>query len=193
LQSQYFLKLKKFFFLQENIVKNVHIPPFTSDCGLCFGAACYGLFKYNEQINLPTNLAVLGYKYSNEKIKESLEIFNDIEYQYYDSFDELCELTSKYLYENKIIGWFQNKSEFGPRALGSRSLLMNPKFKNNKKILNSRVKHREYWRPFAGIILEEYVSNYFEEGMSNPYMLYSQTVKKRKIEAILNLSIYIYK
>jgi carbamoyltransferase len=170
--------------VQENIVKNVHIPPFTSDCGLCFGAACYGLFKYNEQINLPTNLAVLGYKYSNEKIKESLEIFNDIEYQYYDSFDELCELTSKYLYENKIIGWFQNKSEFGPRALGSRSLLMNPKFKNNKKILNSRVKHREYWRPFAGLMLEDYVSEYFEEGFLSPYMLYSQTVKEDKIKEL---------
>ena len=58
---------------------------------------------------------------------------------------------------------------------------MNPKNKQNKDIINSRIKHREYWRPFAGIVLEEYVSEYFEEGFKNPYMLYSQTVKKNKI------------
>ena len=170
--------------IKENIVKNIYIPPFTSDCGLHFGSACYALFKKNQKIELPQNLSLLGKFYSNEEILRSLIFSNNIDYKYYDCFNELCSISSKYLYENKIVGWFQNRSEFGPRSLGSRSILMNPKFKNNKKILNSRVKHREYWRPFAGIILEEYVSNYFEEGMSNPYMLYSQTVKKRKIEEL---------
>jgi carbamoyltransferase len=170
--------------VKENIVKNIHIPPFTSDCGLAFGSACYTLYRNSQQINLPKNLALLSKLYSNEEIKNCLDNFKNIKYKYYDSFNDLCKVTSKYLYENKIIGWFQNKSELGPRALGSRSLLMNPKFKDNKKILNSRVKHREYWRPFAGIMLENYVSEYFQEGFLNPYMLYSQTVKKEKIKEL---------
>jgi len=166
--------------LKENIVKNIHIPPFTSDCGLAFGAACFSLYKNDQEIKLPQNLSLLGKSYSNEEIKNSIDNFK-ITFEYYNCFNELCKLTSKYLHENKIVGWFQNRSELGPRALGSRSLLMNPKNKQNKDIINSRIKHREYWRPFAGIVLEEYVSEYFEEGFKNPYMLYSQTVKKNKI------------
>lgn len=77
-----------------------------------------------------------------------------------------------------------NRSEFGARSLGSRSILMNPTPKNNKNILNSRIKHREYWRPFAGIILEEYLSEYFEEDFFSPYMLYSFTVKEEKRDEI---------
>jgi carbamoyltransferase len=170
--------------IKENIVKNIYIPPFTSDCGLHFGSACYALFKKNQKIELPQNLSLLGKFYSNEEILRSLIFSNNIDYKYYDCFNELCSISSKYLYENKIVGWFQNRSEFGPRSLGSRSILMNPKFKNNKKILNSRVKHREYWRPFAGLMLEDYVSEYFEEGFLSPYMLYSQTVKEDKIKEL---------
>ena len=87
---------------------------------------------------------------------------------------------SQYLDDNKIVGWFQGRSEYGPRALGSRSILMSPKYKKNKDILNSRVKHREYWRPFAGVMLKEYLHDYFEEAIDSPYMLYSQTVKEDK-------------
>ena len=82
------------------------------------------------------------------------------------------------------MGWFQGRSEHGPRALGSRSIFMSPSKAENKDVLNRRVKHREPWRPFAGIIPEESVNEYFEEGFSTPHMLYSQTVKSDLIPAI---------
>ena len=160
-----------------NIADNIHIPPFPDDTGLSFGAACYGIFKEEGKINLPHNISLLGKTYSDEEIEEAL---GDTKYEKYDDFDELCKVVSGYLADNKIVGWFQNRSEFGPRALGSRSILMNPKPKKNKDVVNERIKHREEWRPFAGIMLEEYQEDYFVEDYPNEYMLYSLTVRKHK-------------
>lgn len=169
--------------MQSNLFKEMHIPSCPNDQGLHFGAACYGVFKNKEKIQLPENIALLGREYNDEEIENELKNTN-LEYKKYENFDELCELTALQLSLNKIIGWFQGKSEFGPRALGSRSILMHPKPKENKDILNLRVKHREYWRPFAGIILEEHLNEYFEEDFNSPYMLYSLTVKKDKINEL---------
>ena len=200
---EYFIKLKDENYLEDNLClsggvflnilvntkikqlfKDVHIPPFTSDCGLHFGAACYELFESNQQIKLSNNISLFGKEYTNDDILKSLTKTN---LKYYFSSNIFSE-TAKFLNDNKIIGWFQNRSEFGPRALGSRSILSSAKYKQNKDILNLRVKHREEWRPFAGIILEEYIEDYFEEGINNPYMLYSQTVKKDKIKDIQAIS-----
>jgi carbamoyltransferase len=166
-----------------NLFEKVHIPPFTSDMGLHFGAVCFTLFKNKQTIELPENIALLGKTYHNNEIEATLKD-NDISYKKFENFEELCEEVAIYLNENKIIGWFQNRSEFGPRALGSRSLLMHPGPAENKDIMNSRVKHREYWRPFAGIILEEYLNDYFYEDFVSPYMLYSLTVKENKVNEI---------
>lgn len=162
---------------------NIHIPPHTNDTGLHFGAACFGVFESKQKITLSKNIALLGKKYSQEEIENELKNFN-LNYKKYENFDELCQFTAQELNQNKIIGWFQNKSEFGPRALGSRSLLMHPGPASNKDIMNIRVKHREEWRPFAGIILEEYLTDYFEQDFSSPYMLYSLTVKENKRKEI---------
>lgn len=163
--------------LLKPLFKNLHIPPFTSDTGISYGAAAYASFKLNEPIEIPSNLAFLGKDYD--------DFVPDLEnYEYYDDFDELCEVVSCILENNKIVGWFQGKSEHGPRALGNRSILMSPKRAENKDIMNNRIKHREPWRPFAGIMLEDRVSDYFVEGEHTPYMLYSQTVKSDKIPAI---------
>jgi len=162
---------------------NIHIPPCTSDSGLHFGAACYGVFKSKQKVSLPKNIALLGKKYSDEEVETQLKKFK-LKYKKYDNFEELCEFTAQKLSENKIIGWFQGRSEFGPRALGSRSLLMHPGPASNKDIMNLRVKHRENWRPFAGIILEEHLNDYFEEDFCSPYMLYSLTVKEDKRDQI---------
>lgn len=166
-----------------NMFENIHIPPCPNDTGLHFGAACYGVYENNEEIVLPKNIALLGKNYCSTEIKTELEN-NNLKYEYYENFDDLCEFIAQQLNQNKIIGWFQNRSEFGPRALGSRSILMNPTPRENKDILNNRIKHREYWRPFAGIILEEYLNDYFEEDFNSPYMLYSLTVKYNKIPEI---------
>jgi carbamoyltransferase len=167
------------------LFKDIHVPSCPNDTGLHFGAACYANYTFDIPIKLPKNNALLGKKYSDKDILNVLqENFADIKYEKFDSFDELCEKASIYLENNEILGWFQNKSEFGPRALGSRSILMNPKYKENKDILNERVKHREYWRPFAGSILEEELVNYFEEDFNSPHMLYSYTVKEEKREEL---------
>jgi carbamoyltransferase len=165
---------------KSNLFDKIHIPPYTNDSGLHFGAACYGAFLWGDKIELSENLALVGKEYSGDEILNELEK-HKVEYTRYESFTKLCQIIASYLYDNKIIGWFQNRSEFGPRALGARSLLMNPTPAENKDIMNLRVKHREYWRPFAGIILDEHFSEYFEEDFSSDYMLYSFNVRESKI------------
>ena len=165
---------------ESHLFENIHIPPYTNDSGLHFGAACYGAFQNKEQITLTNNLALVGKEYSNDEILKELKN-HSLKYTEYKSFDELCEVTASYLYQNKIIGWFQNRSEFGPRSLGARSLLMNPTPVENKSIMNVRVKHREEWRPFAAIVLDEDFPEYFNEDYTSDYMLYSFTVKENKI------------
>jgi carbamoyltransferase len=168
---------------ESNLFDNIHIPPYTNDSGLHFGAACYGAFQNKEKITLTNNLALTGKEYSNGDILKELKS-HSLKYTEYKSFDDLCEVTASYLYKNKIIGWFQNRSEFGPRALGARSLLMNPTPIENKNIMNVRVKHREEWRPFAGIILDEDFFEYFNEDYTSDYMLYSFTLKENKIQEL---------
>jgi carbamoyltransferase len=196
----YFNELKRLNYLEENICLaggsflnvlgnsclkkegfNIHIPPCTNDVGLHFGAACYGAHQHNQEVILPKNIALLGKSYTDEEIEKEIK---EYDYHKFKTIEEVCKFTASQLAHNKIIAWFQNRSEFGARALGSRSLLMNPTPKENKDIMNHRVKHREYWRPFAGIILEEHLTNYFEEDYVSPYMLYSLTVKEEKINAI---------
>ena len=169
---------------KNGIAENMHIPPFPDDTGLSFGAACYGVFKAKEKVTLPHNISLLGRTYSDEEIEEALE---GTDYKKFDDFEELCDETVKVLADNKIVGWFQNRSEFGPRALGSRSILMNPTPKENKETINTRIKHREEWRPFAGIMLEEYQEEYFMDTYPNEYMLYSLIVRphqRKKLGAI---------
>ena len=169
---------------KNGIAENMHIPPFPDDTGLSFGAACYGVFKAKEKVTLPHNISLLGRTYSDEEIEEALE---GTDYKKFDNFEELCDETVKVLANNKIVGWFQNRSEFGPRALGSRSILMNPTPKENKETINTRIKHREEWRPFAGIMLEEYQEEYFTDVYPNEYMLYSLIVRphqRKKLGAI---------
>ena len=179
--------------IRKNVIaKNMHIPPFPDDTGLSFGAACYGVFKAKEKVTLPHNISLLGRTYSDEEIEEAIGFkgytnIGKLKYVKYKDFDELCEVVAGHLDDNKIVGWFQNRSEFGPRALGSRSILMNPTPKENKETINTRIKHREEWRPFAGIMLEEYQKDYFVDTYPNEYMLYSLIVnphQRKKLGAI---------
>ena len=82
--------------------------------------------------------------------------------------------------EGKVIGWFQDKMEFGPRALGNRSIIADPSTRGMQKKLNLKIKFREGFRPFTPIILEDKVNDWFEEGMISPYMLLVDKLKKKK-------------
>ena len=111
-----------------------------------------------------------------------------MKYTHYKDFTEICHLTVDDLEENKIIAWFQGKSEFGPRALGNRSILANPTLPDNKDYINERVKHREGWRPYAPIMLEEYIHDWYDiPKTSSPYLLFNAWLlpeKKGKVPAV---------
>lgn len=164
------------------IIDNMHMYPFPSDAGQSFGAAAYAVLMVENDIKLPKNLALFGKEYTEDEIKSALDSYN-LTYTRYE-YDKIYIETAHLIDEDNIIGWFQGRSEAGPRALGGRSILMNARNPDNKDILNSRVKHREYWRPFAGVILEEYIQEYFEDGFISPYMMYSMTVAKDKRNVI---------
>lgn len=93
---------------------------------------------------------------------------------------ETIKQTAEHLANGKIVGWYQGNGEVGPRALGNRSILMNPTIKDGKKILNAKVKHREWFRPFGASILEEYTSQYFDWNRISPYMLYVMDIHDKE-------------
>jgi carbamoyltransferase len=168
---------------QSGLFKGISVAPHATDCGLPFGAAAYGVFMNDMEVVMPTNQALLGKVYSDDEITSAIKA-SGLKCKKFDKFTDLCEFTAKKLNDNNIVGWFQDGSEFGPRALGSRSILMHPGPAENKDIINAKVKHREEWRPFAGIITDDAFSDYFEEDLPSPYMMYNLTVRKDKRETI---------
>ena len=102
---------------------------------------------------------------------------NGIIYERFET-EDLLKKTAKLISDGKIVGWYQGKMEWGPRALGCRSILADPREAQMKDILNEKIKHREAFRPFAPSILEENVSDYFEIDRTSPYMLMVAPVKK---------------
>ena len=122
----------------------------------------------------------IGSEFSNEIIENSLRKKNVI----YSKPKNLEKFVAQKLNDQKVIGWFQGGAEFGPRALGNRSILTAPFPKEMKDILNSRVKFREEFRPFAPAILSEMANEFFEITQPSPHMLIAVTVKSDKISEI---------
>tara|TARA_X000000950_G_scaffold288045_1_gene402993 strand:+ start:778 stop:2490 length:1713 start_codon:yes stop_codon:yes gene_type:complete len=168
--------------------KNVFIPFASHDAGLSIGAA---LLASNEIKTLDKKHIIspyLGSFFSNDEII-SIVKENNLEYEFLDD-SKLFDKVAKDLSTNKVVGWFQGKSEFGPRALGNRSILVDPRNSNAKDLLNKKIKRRESFRPFAPSILEEYVSEYFENHHKTPYMervLNIREEKKKVIPAVTHI------
>lgn len=101
----------------------------------------------------------------------------------FDDYDDLARKVSEVISNNKIVGFFQGKSEFGPRALGCRSILANPTWSDVKDHLNENVKNREWWRPYAPIAMQEYAHRYFDF-FDSPYMMFSSKVRDKNIPGI---------
>lgn len=144
----------------------LHIPSSPIDSGVAIGAAIYGVKKYNTKLIRGLHNAYLGPDYTNKEI-EGVLIRNKISYNYIKKPDDVA---ASLLKRNYLLGWFQGKMEFGPRALGNRSILANPLFKNNKHRLNE-LKGREQWRPLGVSVTEEDAENYFETNNFSPYMM----------------------
>jgi carbamoyltransferase len=120
----------------------------------------------------------VGPSHTNGEIKSFLDSKN-IPYEYFDD-SILLQKTAQLIANGNVVGWCQGKMEWGPRALGNRSILADPRRADMKDILNAKIKHRESFRPFAPSILEEFASEYFEIDVPSPYMLMVVPVKKPK-------------
>lgn len=167
--------------IESKIYKNIFIQPAAGDSGGSLGCALGANYLLGGNIVKYEN-TYLGQEYSNSEIEEYLKL-NSIDYKYYDNFDELCIQVANCISGSKLVGWFQGRFEFGPRALGNRSILGDPRFFENKKIINSKIKFREIFRPFAPSTLSEYFEDYYEVNNANecePYKYMLSTVKVKK-------------
>jgi carbamoyltransferase len=168
--------------------KKIFIQPAAGDAGTSMGAA---LYFYNSILKKPRKYtlenAFLGPAYSDGYIKNFLEK-NKIVYKKYGSTKELIKKTAELIWGNNVVGWFQGRMEWGPRALGARSILSNPCNSKMQDILNLKVKHREKFRPFAPVITVEDAPKWFECDLPIPepadFMLMVYPIKKEKRKLI---------
>ena len=163
-------------------LKDIYIQPAAGDNGLAVGAAYLGYLNYtNFKTFKPKtiNHSYFGPSFENNEI---LKILNQNKNKINFKFKKNIEKhTAKYLAQNKIVGWFQGKMEFGPRALGNRSILASPCDIKVKNRLNLEIKNRDYFRPFAPAVLEEYSKKIFNLKFKSPFMLIATTVNNKKL------------
>ncbi len=174
--------------LQQTPFEKVYIQSAAGDAGLAVGAAYYVWHQVlrNPRIFVMRH-AYWGPEFAESEIASALEAGREqIEKvggfaRKIDSDELLCRHAAEQISNGKVLGWFQGRMEWGPRALGNRSILVDPRRPEMKGILNSRIKHREPFRPFAPSILEERVGDYFEQTHASPFMLmtYKVTPEKR--------------
>ena len=169
--------------LQEKIFDNIWVQPAAGDAGGSLGAAlAFYYLDQNKKRTINENDSMqgsyLGPEFSQEKIEKELNaigaIYKKLEYE------ELIEKSAELLSKSKALGWFQGRMEFGPRALGSRSILADPRSEKTQKLLNLKIKYRESFRPFAPSILKEDLHEWFNSNEESPYMLFVSDIKNKK-------------
>ena len=168
--------------LKKKIFEKIWIQPAAGDAGGSLGAALG--YWYNE-LNKPRKIlkdqmegSFLGPHYNTDFIEEKLK---SLKANYKKKFsDEIFQTTAKKLSEGKIVGWFQGRMEFGPRALGARSILADPRSEKMQKDLNIKIKYRESFRPFAPAVLREDLEEWFQIDCDSPYMLLVSEIKTDK-------------
>jgi carbamoyltransferase len=159
------------------------IQPAAGDEGLAIGAA---LYTYHSVLKQPRKHemknAFLGPEFSETRIRSALESAN-LEYRTLGR-EPLLEEVAEQIAAGSVVGWFQGRMEWGPRALGNRSILAHPGLPNMKETLNARIKHREWFRPFAPSILAEFQSEYFDHDHPSPFMLHVYDIRPDKRERL---------
>jgi len=163
--------------------ENVYVQPAAGDAGLSVGAA---FAVYHQILGRPRefqmNHAYWGPQFRAEEIRKVVDSIASSDGVAIGelSESELCQRTARHIAAGKIVGWFQGAAEWGPRALGHRSILADPRRPEMKDILNRRIKHREIFRPFAPSIVEEAVGDFFEKTHPSPFMTFAYPVRPEK-------------
>src|SRR5712664_157344 len=164
--------------------EQVYVHPAAGDAGLAVGAASY---VWHQKLRKPRSFvmdhAYWGPGYSCEDVRRAIDS-SDLAQSGYSiaelSEEELSRRAAAIIADGKILGWFQGRAEWGPRALGNRSIVADPRRPEMKEILNRRIKHREIFRPFAPSILAESVADYFEKSDPSPFMTLAYSVRSEK-------------
>ena len=169
-------------YMNEELTKhwiNVHVPPAAGDEGQALGTYMHAEYVLNSNIHKPT-----VYAGKEHTIDES--IFEGLEYTV-KHMDEVYPEVAKAIAKGSIVGWYQGKSESGNRALGNRSILADPRNPDIKDIINSKIKLREDFRPFAPSVLEEHYTEYFDTNQSSPYMSRIMSVTSDAIPGVTHV------
>lgn len=165
------------------IFDKIWVQPSSGDAGGAVGAALFAWYQYGDNPRTADGKSdkmqgsYLGPEFSNEAIESFLNE-NNIPFTT-KSDEDLFSETARLLANENVVGWFQGKMEFGPRALGNRSILGDPRSENMQKTLNVKIKFRESFRPFAPSVLAEYTSEYFDFAADSPYMLMVSQVSEK--------------
>jgi carbamoyltransferase len=163
--------------------ERVFVQPAAGDAGLSLGAACH---VYHQTLRQPRKFAMdhsyWGPGFSADEIRRAItsrEGSSEVRVAEYDE-DSLVKSAAQSVAQGKIVGWFQGRAEWGPRALGNRSILADPRRPEMKDVLNQRIKHRETFRPFAPSVLAEAAGEYFERTDPSPFMTFAYAVRPEK-------------
>ena len=167
--------------LEKGIFKRIWIQPASGDAGGALGAALFVHHQLLEQKRTPIQSdsmsgSYLGPSCKNESIKDFL-VHSEVPYQFFDKEDDLLQEVASEISNDKIVGWFQGRMEFGPRALGNRSILGDARSEKMQTKMNVSIKYRESFRPFAPSVLAEDAQSYFQLKGDSPYMLIVAPVK----------------
>lgn len=168
---------------KHRIFSDIFIQPAAGDTGQCLGNALYGYHILKGGRNrYAMHNAYFGKAYSSQDIQTAIREFGS-RFEVVRP-ENVYSYTAQQLIENKIVAWFQGRSEFGPRALGNRSILANPAIRDMKNILNARVKFRESFRPFGASVMKDEACKYFDIDIDSPYMLFATKVFEDRIKDI---------
>jgi len=165
---------------EAKVFDDIYVQPASGDAGGAVGAALAAYYLKKKHVfkglSKPFNV-YLGPRFSDYDMERCLKKY-ETSYNYVKSTSDLIEATAQYLADNKVVGWFQGRSEFGPRALGNRSILAAASEPDMQQTLNMKIKFREGFRPFAPAVCFEDYETYFEAGKKSDYMLFTSGVKE---------------
>ncbi|USN44100.1 MAG: hypothetical protein H6500_06960 [Candidatus Woesearchaeota archaeon] len=176
---------------KSKLFDSIYVVPAPGDDGQVLGKLFDIVLRNNIDIDLKVRTSYLGLSYDESEIDECLIKYKDIvKFETFNKKTQLFEEVSQRLEQNQVLGWYQGRSEVGPRALGNRSIIADPRNSLVRDRINSQIKRREMFRPFAPCILENFLEEYFSNGIKSPFMsfvLNSTSLANHKIPAVVHV------